>query len=198
MDHIMGCRPHPFLQERWNQGCHNAAQLWREIQGQGYGGSYTAVKDWIRTLRFPISCAERRTRAPDTRVPTARTMAWLLLCDEEQLDSQQRQLVERLMEGSPPISAARELARRFLALVRERRARELEAWIAMVESSGLWEFRNFARGLLRDKSAVMAGLSLEWSNGQIEGQVNRLKLIKRQMYGSASFALLRARVLATA
>ena len=83
-------------------------------------------------------------------------------------------------------------------MVRERRARELESWIAAAENSGVSDLKNFARGLLKDKAAVVAGLSLPWSNGQTEGQVNRLKLIKRQMYGRASFALLRARVLAPA
>lgn len=193
---------HPFLRERWNQGDHNAAQLWREIQVQGYGGGYTAVKDWIRTLRSSMPRSERRTRAPATRtpkwVPTARTTTWLLLRDEEQLDSRQRRFVERLIERSPTIGAARKLARLFLSLVRERRAGELESWITTVENSGIAELRNFATGLLRDKSAVLAGMSLKWSNGQTEGQVNRLKLVKRQMYGRAGFTLLRARVLAAA
>lgn len=96
------------------------------------------------------------------------------------------------------IGAARKLALWFFALVRERRSGELEAWIAAVENSGVADLKNFAKGLLRDKDAVVSGVSLEWSNGQTEGQVNRLKLIKRQIYGRASFALLRARVLAAA
>ena len=104
----------------------------------------------------------------------------------------------RLLQISSSVCAARELALWFLALVRERRAGELEAWIAAVEKSGLSDLKNFAKGLLRDQEAVVAGLSLEWSNGQTEGQVNRLKLIKRQMYGRAGFPLLRARVLAAA
>lgn len=131
-------------------------------------------------------------------VPTARTTTWLLLRDEEKLDFRQRRFVERLIKCSPTIGAARKLARLFLSLVRERRAGELEDWITTVENSGIAELRNFATGLLRDKSAVLAGMSLEWSNGQTEGQVNRLKLVKRQMYGRAGFTLLRARVLAAA
>ena len=179
---------HPFLRERWNQGDHNAAQLWREIQVQDYRGGYTAVKDWIRTLRSSMPRSERRTRAPATQtpkwVPTARTTTWLLLRAEEQLDSRQRRFVERLIESNPSIGAARKMAQQFLSLVRERRAGELEDWIAMVQNSGIAELRNFATGLLRDKSAVLAGMSLEWSNGQTEGQVNRLKLVKRQMYSA--------------
>ncbi len=187
---------HHILRERWKQGCHNAAQLWREIQTQGYGGSQTMVKDYVRTLRCKESVLEQLT--PILCVPSARTTVWWLLHDEEQLESQQQQFVARLMESSSTICAARKLARWFFALVRERRAGELETWIAAVESSGIADLKNFAKGLLRDKDAVVAGMSLEWSNGQTERQVNRLKLIKRQMYGRASFALLRARVLAAA
>ena len=185
---------HHILRERWKQGCHNAAQLWREIHTQGYGGSQTMVKDYVRTLRCKESVLERYV--PTESVPSARTAVWLLLRDDERLESQQRQFVVRLMESSSTICAARKLARWFFALVRERRAAELETWIAAVEGSGIADLKNFAKGLLRDKDAVVAGTSLEWSNGQTEGQVNRLKLIKRQMYGRASFALLRARVLA--
>lgn len=189
---------HSTLQSRWRQGCHNAVQLWRELQAQGYGGSYTTVKEYVRTLRSTTALAERRTRAPACRVPTARTAVWLLLRDTEKLEARQRLFTSRLMQISSSVCTARELAVWFLALVRERRAGELGAWIAAVEKSGLSDLKNFARGLLRDHDAVVAGLSLEWSNGQTEGQVNRLKLIKRQMYGRASFALLRSRVLATA
>ena len=189
---------HSTLHARWRQGCHNAVQLWRELQAQGYGGSYTTVKEYVRTLRSTTALAERRTRAPACRVPTARTAVWLLLRDTEKLEASQRQFTSRLMQISSSICAGRELALWFLALVRERRAGELEAWITAVEKSDLSDLKNFAKGLLRDHDAVVAGLSLEWSNGQTEGQVNRLKLIKRQMYGRAAFPLLRARVLAAA
>ena len=187
-----------ILRARWNQGCHNAAQLWREIQSQGYCGGQTTVKDYVRTLRSATTITQRRTRAPACSIPSARNAAWLLLRAEAELEPQQRQFTACLEQTSPSVCNARKLALRFLCMVRERRARELESWIAAAENSGVSDLKNFARGLLKDKAAVVAGLSLPWSNGQTEGQVNRLKLIKRQMYGRASFALLRARVLSSA
>ncbi len=95
----------------------------------------------------------------------------------------------------PELEQARELAHAFNRMVRQRQADELEGWLAKGLKSGLAEFESFVRGLRGDMAAVKAAISYEWSNGQVEGQVNRLKLIKRQMYGRANFDLLRARVL---
>ncbi len=81
-------------------------------------------------------------------------------------------------------------------MVCQRCADLFETWLAQVEATGIPELQGFAAGLRRDKAAVTAALSLPYSNGQVEGQVNRLKLIKRSMYGRASFDLLRKRVLA--
>ena len=103
--------------------------------------------------------------------------------------------MDRLEALSPKIRLAHELVAEFFGLVRERRAEPLEDWIARAEGSGLPDLIGFCNGVRRDLDAVVAGLSLEWSNGPVEGQVNRLKLVKRQMYGRAGFALLRARVL---
>jgi transposase len=92
----------------------------------------------------------------------------------------------------------RELARRFRKMVSEQRPEELDAWLDAAEDSEVAEIENFARALRRDYEAVAAALEYEWSSGQVEGQINRLKLIKRQMYGQASFDLLRQRILGAA
>src|SRR5207248_5899039 len=105
------------------------------------------------------------------------------------------QVVENLCRLSPEVEQATELARRFMQMVRGRQANHLNAWIAEVEESNLPELKAFARGLEQDRVAIEAALREEWSNGQTEGQVHRLKLLKRQMYGRAKFDLLRAKVL---
>jgi transposase len=111
-------------------------------------------------------------------------------CDEDQ------RLVAALCERCPEIGRATYLARSFALIVRERRAADLDDWIARTGEIGTpREVRAFADGLLKDEAAVRAALSLPWSNGQVEGQVNRLKLIKRMMYGRGGFELLRRRVL---
>lgn len=198
-----------YLTSRWESGCHNAAQLYREIHSQDYRGGPTLVKDYLRLLRTSASGvalgSERQVlpksaeaRYPTLAVPSVRQVLWWLLRPDEQLEEKPQQFVGRLCRISCTIRHAREIALWFMRLVRERRAEEFGVWIATARESGLPYLKGFAQRLLSDRAAVVAALSHEWSNGQTEGQVNRLKLIKRQMYGRAGFALLRARVLAAA
>lgn len=128
------------------------------------------------------------------RLPSARSSSWMLLQPEKLKDEEQK-MVELLCRLSPEIKRAQELALNFAGIIRERREDELREWLINAACSGLAEFRRFARGLTVDLSAVKASLLYEWSNGQVEGQVHRLKMIKRQMYGRAKLDLLRARVL---
>jgi transposase len=130
------------------------------------------------------------------RLPSARSSSWMLLRPEKLKDEEQK-MVALLCQLSPEIVHAQELALNFLSIIRERRVDELREWLIKASRSGLTEFRRFARGLTVDLSAVKAALLYEWSQGQVEGQVHRLKMIKRQMYGRAKLDLLRARVLYT-
>ncbi len=183
-----------YLEQRLDQGCHNAAQLWRELREQGFRGSYSAVYAWIAE-QYPRTA----DGAPDQRrprpAPTPRQVTWWLVRRPEQLTPEQVAFVERLRERSPLLHQARELVQEFFALTRKREGHHLEDWVTRTQESGITALRAFALGLRRDWEAVIAGLTLSWSNGPVEGQVNRLKLLKRQMYGRASFPLLRARVL---
>jgi transposase len=128
------------------------------------------------------------------RLPSARASSWMLLQPEKLKDEEQK-MVELLCRQSPEIAQAQELALNFLSIVRERHVDELREWLIKAAQSELHEFRRFARGVTVDLSAVKSALSYEWSQGQVEGQVHRLKMIKRQMYGRAKLDLLRARVL---
>lgn len=127
--------------------------------------------------------------------PTPRTITWRLVRRPEHLTAEQASFLEQLQQRCPGIQQARELVQDFFALARGREGDRLEDWVTGVRDTGAAPLRSFALGLRRDWEVVLAGLALTWSNGQVEGQVNRLKLIKRQMYGRASFLLLRGRVL---
>ena len=107
----------------------------------------------------------------------------------------ERSYLERLCDREPTIALAYDLAQEFATMARERTGQGLDAWLTRATTSGITELDRFARDLTDDRAAVEAGLSLEWSNGQTEGQVNKLKLLKRQMYGRANFGLLRRRLL---
>jgi transposase len=113
----------------------------------------------------------------------------------EELSEAEQQHLQRLLDASEQISIAYQLAIRFSSTLRERRSLDLESWLNDVTASGIDSLLRFAGGLRQDLAAVTAAFTSQWSNGQVEGQVNRLKLIKRQMYGRANFDLLRLRVL---
>lgn len=136
----------------------------------------------------------RRRASSRLTVPSAREAAWMLLRGDELTDEEQP-VVEMLRRLSPEVARAQELALSFVGLVKERDADELCGWLIEAQQSGVAEFRSFANGITADLQAVRAALGSEWSNGQVEGQVHRLKLIKRQMYGRGKPDLLRARVL---
>jgi transposase len=128
-------------------------------------------------------------------VPSARRVASLLVWQKDQLPEAERDYLRRLCDQEPTIALAYDLAQEFADMARERTGQRFDAWLTRATTSGISELDRFARGLTDDRAAAGAGLSLEWSNGQIEGQVNKLKLLKRSMYGRANFDLLRLRLL---
>jgi transposase len=180
----------PYLTRRWQQGQHTAAVLYRELRQQGYRGSQPTVRRQLAAWRT----AEPPTPA-HAPLPGSRTLAWLLLRRPSELDDNDRLLLDRLCERSPELADARQLAQEFLHLVRERRGQHLQEWVAAVQRKGPPELRGFSRNLRRDWEAVYAGLTECWSSGPVEGNVNKVKVIKRQMFGRAGFDLLRTRVL---
>ncbi len=197
-----------YLISRWNEGCRSAQQMYREIKEQGYTDSSTAVGRFVGPLRekygkarsFKAVESEAATvvsleEVKKKRPPTARQVAlWIALKKEKRLEWQQNYLTQ-LCEKDPQIAQTYELIQEFTTMLREREGKHLDEWLDRVEKEGVPELQSFAAGLKKDYDAVKAGLTLEWSNGQTEGQVHRLKLLKRQMYGRGSFKLLRKRVL---
>jgi transposase len=181
------------LRRRWAEGCRNATRLWREIRALGFAGQAGVVRDWLRPLR----AADPVSPGPITpwRIPSGRRAARLVVADAETLDATERRFVAALIAGSPVLARVIELVRQFRAMMRQRDVKALDSWIAMARSTPL---KGFADGLRRDLAAVQAALSLRWSTSPVEGQISRLKTIKRQMYGRAGFELLRHRVLAAA
>jgi transposase len=180
----------PYLAKRWREGQHVAAFLFDEVRQQGYRGSK-------RTVRRQL--AGWRTAEPPppahALLPGPRTLTWLLLRRPADLDEQEQVLLKQLYERSPELVCARQLAQHFLRLVREGRGRELDDWAADVRMMGPPELGGFSRNLQHDWAAVHAGLTERWSSGSVEGNVNKLKVTKRQMFGRARFDLLRKRVL---
>jgi transposase len=147
-------------------------------------------------LRRPQRVRRRRA-SPRLPLPSAREAAWMLLRPDE-LTDEEKPVAELLCRLSPEVARSQELALSFIELVKERRGDGLREWLIGAQRSEVPEFVSFANGLTSDLRAVRAALEYEWSNGQVEGQVHRLKLVKRQMYGRGKLDLLRARVLRAA
>jgi transposase len=185
------------VERRWTEGCRNAAALWRGLREErGFRGGYDVVRRWaIRHRALQEAGGLPTRRLPSWRVPSARRAARLLTTELASMSGADQRFVRTLTALSPDIRLAADLANDFARLVRERDADALDPWLNRARAAALG---GFAAGLSQDIDAVRAALSLPWSNGPAEGQVNRLKTIKRSMYGRAKFDLLRSRVLHTA
>jgi transposase len=179
----------PYLEKRVAEGCRSTTVLWREISRQGYQGKLVSVWDWLQG-RFG---GLRKTQSGGPPVKRRSTLclekvAWMML----KTTPRRSPFLKALYRASAGLKFLARAAKSFFEMIRKRDASRWPAWLQMALRSPL---ASFARRLQRDEKAVAEALRLPWSNGMVEGQIHRLKLIKRQMYGRASFDLLRLRVL---
>ncbi len=194
----------PFLRERWQAGCHNGRQLFREAKARGYSGSPAQLErvttQWRKQLPPSPPASDKSPRptpvtAPKRQRLSSQKASWLFVLAKEKLTATQQRQLEQICQASEDLSSAYELSQDFLGILRERRAQDLKDWIRAAKSSQVTELTSFAKSVQQDYAAISAACSLPWSQGQVEGQINRLKCLKRQMYGRARFDLLRLRVL---
>ena len=183
-----------YLRERWNEGQTNHKALWREIKEQGFTGSSQSVYRLVS--KYPKAPGTEKQPPPlEVKVWSARKVSLLLSKPFEDQDEAVQNYLRAFYKHCPAANKASQLARKFKSITDQLKKKHLNRWIKTVLESDIYALKNFATGLLKDYDAVKAAVSLTWSNGQVEGQVNRLKNIKRQMYGRAGFELLRKRVL---
>jgi len=203
-------RPHTcdafavYLRQRWAEGEHNSAALFAEIRAQGYSGAASTVRQYVGAWRTGPRRRPGRPRhaadaagapPPRTRRFSPRQTRWILLRPVDELDADEQAYRQALCQESAAIATAQALVEDFGRIVRARAHAELDAWLEAAARSRIAELVSFARGLRRDENAVAAALRSPYSQGQTEGRVNRLKMLKRQTYGRANFDLLRRRVL---
>ncbi|WP_102128610.1 ISL3 family transposase [Deinococcus planocerae] len=181
-----------WLTSQWQAGHCNAVALHQELRGQGYRGGYTAVRDFCRPLRLASPPA---TPAQRFVCPSPRTLSWAVLAPRTLRAPQVGALLEAGRTAMPEFVQVERLLTTGWRLLGGHEALPLRGWLSELEQSEVKELQAFAVGLDRDFDAVRAALETSYSNGQVEGQVNRLKTIKRSMYGRAGLDLLKARVL---
>lgn len=192
----------PYLEQRRTEGCENALQLWRELVQQGFTGTHKQVSRWVQQRRTqPATGRPASSSFPEggdvvgsTSLLSARQLSWLLVRDPAKVSEEDQPILNFIRQDSE-VETAYQLAQQFIAMIRERTVNMLDTWLDASTSSEIVDLQNFATGIQQDYQAIRAALETEWSNGQTEGQVNRLKCLKRQMYGRAKFDLLRQRVL---
>jgi transposase len=194
----------PYLLERWNAGCHTALRLFRELQPQGYTGSYGRVAAYARRLRqaqgLPPAHRQSRQALPAVVEPlcpplTPRRATWLVLRRLAKRTEAEAQQLTQLRAHHAEVAEAIDLAQDFATLVRQRQPERLDPWLKRAMASTLEAFQRFATGLQEDYEAVKAGVTLPWSTSPVEGHINRLKMVKRQMFGRARLDLLSHRFL---
>ncbi len=189
-------RPHlldahlPYLHQRIATGCTDAAKLYREIREQGYRGSAQTVRAWLQPRRPTHVAAQAPPPAPKIR-----EVARWLLTKPDHLDSASQQQLDQILARNQSLHALAGHVRTFATMMTKLTGHQLPDWIVAVTADDLPALHSFVTGIKRDLAAVTAGLTLPYSSGGVEGRVNRTKTIKRQMYGRASFPLLRRRIL---
>jgi transposase len=194
----------PYLLARWNAGYWTGTQLWQEIRQQGYRGKRSPVLRYIGQLRQAAGVAPR-TRTPLPTAPvvdpsvdslTPRQATWLVFRHPDKTTDREASLLHRLRQLSPAVAETIALGQTFAHLLRRRCAVRLEEWLTQAAQSPLRPFQRLAKSFRRDLDAITAGLTLPWSTGPVEGHINRLKMVKRQMFGRAKLDLLASRFLA--
>jgi transposase len=191
-----------YLIERWQAGCRSAKELYHERQGQGLPGKYSIVAAYISRFRPPQGRITRRQKSgsPVTIVEVDKPLTpsratWLVMRRAVTLNDNAKKQLARLYSQEGEIAEAITLPQGLAEFVRQRQPAQLERWLDRATASGLQAFKRFANGLRADDEAVKAGVTLSWSTGPVEGPINRLKMLKRQMDGRAGMGLLRQRVL---
>jgi transposase len=188
-----------YLQGRWQAGCLNVAQLQRELEAQGYQGSYSLLMQALQPWRGPRPPPEpgrgrRRGRPRIKRV----NVRWLCLRPPAQLEPYELNALHDILAGDERLALGHELLQRFRRVIARRSVRDLDQWLEDAEASDLRPFASLSHGIQSDRAAVVNGLTLPWSTGPVEGTVTKVKLLKRQGYGRASTRLLKRRIVSAA
>ena len=179
-----------WLKEQRESGNYNASRIWREMVARGFTGSETIVRDAVAKWRGwnpPVTTA---VRLPSVSRVSRWLMPWRITRDEENYASR---FISLMCEKEPELKIAQQLALEFYRILKTQNKSQLSSWFTRVHESGSAEFRRVAAGMEADAAAICEAISSRWSNGVVEGHVNRLKMLKRQMYGRAGFELLRQR-----
>lgn len=178
----------PWLDAQWEAGKRNASALWRSMRARGFRGSLRVVSEWATRRRR----AEKVDAVSLARVPSARTLARLMTTGRDNLSKAETITIAAVEDGLPQLVKARDIIADFQQMIRTKAVAQMTRWIDRAADSLV---ASFSSGVRKDEAAVRAAIISPWSNGQTEGQITKLKLVKRQMYGRGKIDLLQARLI---
>lgn len=185
----------------WQNGALSSLQIWHALQTQGFKGSYNTVHRFIETLpeyiKRRMGNGELSKALPDYPLQNfqAREAVWLFVRDPSDLEKKEQEELTTICQASSTAETLYGLAQEFMQMIRHLKGERLDEWLSCVRASQIPELQSLVKSIKQDKAAVLAGLTLQHNNGVVEGKINKLKLIKRMMFGRAEFPLLRQRVL---
>jgi transposase len=193
----------PYLREQWDAGVQNCSRLFELVKERGYTGCQSGLRKRLAEWMAQLPPRKWRGKPPKPRLFAqkgqrrlcSRSASFLMILPPEKLTAKQQQQLDHLSQASSDLHSAYLLSQEFVSMLKERQAESLQEWLKRVKESHLAELTSFANGISRDYAAVYAAFSRRESNGVTEGHVNRLKFLKRKMFGQARLDLLRVKVL---
>ncbi|MFD0850628.1 transposase, partial [Actinomadura adrarensis] len=180
----------PYLHQRWNQGCTDASRLFVEIRERGFTGSQRTVRRHLQQVRASGKPAPAVAKALSVRRATH-----LITSHPDHLDENAALRRKDLLARCPELDAVTACVASFAAMMADLDGQRLPDWLHQTETTGFPSLKSLVNGIRQDLDAVTAGLSMHWNSGRVEGNVNRIKRIKRDGYGRANFDLLRLQIL---
>jgi len=184
-----------YLNERFIEGCHNINQLWRDIQVMGYEAKRPMAKRYVHYLKGLTEEQLQALASPKFYKPKAKALSYALLKSTDALTMDMQYMLKQLSLICNDFDEFRTRTVAFDSMIKQKKEALFLEWLEQATQSSISLLKNFANKLKKDQEAIHNAMKYPWSNGQLEGQVNRLKTIKRQMYGRANFDLLKARIL---
>jgi len=193
----------PYLREQWKAGLQNSSRLFAAIKERGYTGCQSLLRRLLSEWRTELPPKRRQGSPRKPRLTeqkgqhrlSTRSASFLMILPSEKLKARDKQYLEHICQASSDLRAVYLLSQEFVTMLKERQAEALDSWLTRAKACHVTELTSFVNGIRRDAAAVRAACSSQWSNGITEGHVNRLKFLKRQMFGRAHLDLLRVKVL---
>lgn len=191
----------PYINQRFAQGCNNINQIYREVVKEGYKGKRAMVRRYVGRLKKSLSELTKEEKLKilganiKFKTPSTKQAMWLLIGKSKELEPIEKVFIEQLCKLEPKVAKLKVMADSFQEIIRHKLSHKLDDWFSDAQKSEVTEIKTFAKALEKEKAEFLAALQYPWSTSPVEGHINKLKMLKRQMFGRANLDLLEAKLL---